>query len=105
MLKQTGIQYEQVKDWPILPPGCTLGQTAVATDSHDNVYLYNTGAHPLVVLDDAGRVVRSWDGDAGDAHGVLIDGADNLYLPIRASSVIEKCTPEGETLMTLGCRD
>src|ERR1700737_3212288 len=43
--------YELVEGWGSLPEPITLGQVAVATDSHDNVYLFNRGDQCMVVLD------------------------------------------------------
>src|SRR5207253_5725785 len=45
-------RYRVVENWAKLPPGWSLTDVAsVAVDSKDRVYLFNRGAHPMVVLD------------------------------------------------------
>ena len=98
--------YELVADWAKLPAGWTLGQTAIVTDSQDRVYLFNRGDHPLIVLDRDGNFLSSWgEGMLPDAHGMYIDGDDNLYMPVKNSHVVLKYDPRGNLLMTLGAWD
>ena len=95
--------YEQVESWEKLPEGWALGQTAIVTDSQDRVYLFNRGEHPLIVLDRDGNFLNSWgEGQLPDAHGMFIDGDENLYMPVKNSHVVLKYRPDGELLMTLG---
>ena len=92
--------YEQVEDWEKLPEGWVLGQTAIVTDSQDRVYLFNRGEHPLIVLDRHGNFLNSWgEGQLPDAHGMFIDGEDNLYMPVKNSHVVLKYRPDGNLLM------
>lgn len=98
--------YELATGWAKLPPDWILGQTGVATDSSDNVYLFNTGTHPMIVLDPDGNYLRSWgESFLPDAHGIFLDGNDALYLPVRRQHVVLKCDLYGRVLMTLGHRD
>ena len=54
-------RYRVVENWGKLPEGWNLTDVAsVAVDSRDRVYLFNRGAHPMVVLDRAGNFLRSW---------------------------------------------
>src|SRR5262249_266542 len=47
--------------WAKLPPGYSWPEVAgVATDSRDNVFVFNRGEHPVVVFDRAGNFLRSW---------------------------------------------
>lgn len=95
--------YELDVNWARLPDGWCLGQTAVATDANDNVYLFNRSAHPMIVLDRDGQFLRSWgEGLLAGAHGIFIDRAGDVYLPLREASVVLKCTGDGAELMTLG---
>ena len=95
--------YEAVENWAKLPAGWALGQTAIVTDSQDRVYLFNRGEHPLIVLDREGNYLSSWgEGALPDAHGMFIDGDDNLYMPVKNSHVVLKYDPQGELLMTIG---
>ena len=98
--------YELVEDWGQFPQGWTLGQTAIVTDSQDRVYLFNRGDHPLIVMDREGHFLTSWgEGQLPDAHGMYIDAADNLYMPVKNSHVVLKYSSQGELLMTLGTWD
>ena len=98
--------YELVEDWGQFPQGWTLGQTAIVTDSQDRVYLFNRGDHPLIVMDREGHFLTSWgEGQLPDAHGMYIDAADNLYMPVKNSHVVLKYSSQEELLMTLGTWD
>ena len=67
------------------------------------MYLFNRGDHPLIVLDREGNFLNSWgEGQLPDAHGMFIDGDDNLYMPVKNSHVVLKYKPDGNLLMTLG---
>ena len=86
--------------------GWTLGQTAIVTDSHDRVHLFNRSEHPLIVLDREGNFLTSWgEGVLTSAHGMFIDAEENIYLPVMLSHVVLKYSSEGNLLMTLGTWD
>ena len=98
--------YELIEGWERLPEGWTLGQTAIVTDTHDRVYLFNRSDHPLIVLDREGNFLSSWgEGVLTDAHGMYIDTSNNLYLPVKNSHVVLKYSSDGNLLMTLGTWD
>jgi hypothetical protein len=98
--------YELVEDWAQLPAGWTLGQTGIATDARDRVYLFNRSVHPLMVLDRDGTFLTSWgEGILSSAHGMCIDPQENLYLPVINSHVVLKYSPAGNLLMTQGSWD
>jgi DNA-binding beta-propeller fold protein YncE len=95
--------FELEAGWDSLPVGWELGQTGIATDSDDNVYLFNRGSHPLIVLDREGQFLDSWgDGVLTDAHGLFIDADDFVYLPVRRSHVVLRYTRDGKLDRTLG---
>jgi DNA-binding beta-propeller fold protein YncE len=99
-------QYELVSDWAQLPDGWVLGQTAIATDSADRVYLFNRSDHPLIVLDRDGNYLNSWgEGLLTSAHGIFLDEEESLYLPVFGSHVIYKFSSAGDLLLELGSRD
>ena len=80
-------RYRVVENWARLPDGWNLTDVAaVAVDSKDRVYVFNRGAHPMVVLDRDGSFIKSWgEGLFRRAHGLHIDRDDNLY-----------CTDDGD---------
>src|SRR4029077_4254256 len=77
-----------------------------ATDSEGRVYLFTRSVHPLIVLDRDGNVLETWDApELTSAHGIHIDKADNVYLAVMYSHVVDKYDRNGKHLMTLGSRD
>lgn len=96
--------YRVVENWAKLPDGWTLSDVAsVAVDSEDRIYVFNRGAHPMVVLDHDGNFIRSWgEGLFTRAHGLSIDNDDNLYCTDDGDHTVRKCTAEGKVLLTIG---
>ncbi len=99
--------YDVVEDWWTLPDGWAFGWIpAVAVDSNDLIYVYSRSDHPMVVFDKDGNFVKSWGDDVlKDAHGIYIDGDDNVFCVERETHCMRKFTCDGELLMTLGTPD
>ena len=99
--------YEVVQGWGKLPQGWEWDQVpSVAVDSQDRVYVFNRGAHPMMVFDREGNLLASWgEGMFNRPHSVYIDKNDNLFLVDDRAHVAMKFTLEGELLMTMGNRD
>ena len=101
-------KYEVSGDqWGDLPHGWSFKETAdVAVDSHDNVYAFNRGEHPMIVFDRNGKFLRSWgEGLFTTPHGVTIGPDDSVYCADTVDHTVRKLTPEGKVLMTLGEKD
>lgn len=92
------------EDWGNLPEDWTYKEaTAVAVDEKDNVYVFNRGTHPMVVLGADGNVLRTWgDGIFGNPHGVTIGPDGMIYCVDNGDHTVRKFTPEGKLLLTLG---
>lgn len=98
-------RYEVIENWGKLPDGWHYGEVAaVGVDSKDNVYVFNRGAHPVIVFDRDGNFLRSWGEDIGfvNAHGAATGPDDMLYLTDDFGAAVRKCTPEGKVVMTIG---
>jgi DNA-binding beta-propeller fold protein YncE len=97
-------RYEVLVGWEQLPPGWGFVEVAgVATDSQDRVYVFNRGAHPVIVFDRDGRFLRSWgEGLFARAHGIHIGPDDSVYCTDDLDHTVRKFTPEGNLLLTLG---
>jgi len=97
-------RYEVVEDWAKLPESWELKDVAaVAVDSKDQVYVFNRGAHPMIVFDRDGNFLRSWgEGQYPRAHGLHIDADDTLFLTDDGGHVVRKCTTDGKVLLELG---
>ena len=79
---------------------------AVAVDSKDRVYLFTRGDAAVLVYEQDGRFVRSWD-DAGfteRTHGITIGPDDSVYCVDDADHSVRKFTTDGVPLLTLGSR-
>ena len=97
-------RYRVVENWAKLPEGWNLTDVAsVAVDSKERIYVFNRGAHPMVVLDREGNFIKSWgEGLFSRAHGLHIDSEDNLYCTDDGDHTVRKCSPDGKVLLTIG---
>src|SRR5467141_1260161 len=97
-------RYRVVENWAKLPEGWNLTDVAsVAVDSKDRIYVFNRGAHPMVVLDREGNFITSWgEGLFNRAHGLHIDTEDNLYCTDDGDHTVRKCSGDGKVLLTIG---
>ncbi|MDP3062360.1 MAG: peptidyl-alpha-hydroxyglycine alpha-amidating lyase family protein [Chloroflexota bacterium] len=91
-------------NWGKIPEGWFYKEVAsVDVDSRDNVYVFNRGNHPMIVLDREGNVLRSW-GEGGvftNPHGVTIGPDDTVWCVDNLDHSIRQFTPEGKLLFTL----
>jgi len=96
--------YEPVEGWAKLPPGFSFKEVGgVGTDSHDNVYVFNRGEHPMMVFDRDGNFLRSWgEGVFPRAHGVHVGPDDTLWLTDDDDHTVRQCTLDGRVLLTIG---
>ncbi len=101
-------RYEYRPDWAKLPGGMEFqAPSAVAVDSHDNLYVFQRGDPPMLVFDHDGNMIAQWtrkDGVPADAHLVYVGPDDGIYLADRDAHQILKYTAEGELVMSLGNR-
>jgi len=99
--------YEPVVGWGTLPEGWSFVEaTAVAVDADDNVWVFNRGAHPVIVFDRNGTFKRSWgEGLIRRAHGITIGPDGTIWLTDDLHHTVRQFTPEGKLLLTLGDPD
>ncbi len=97
-------RYDVIEQWAQLPAGWQMPAAAVAADSQDQVYCFNRdAAHPVTVLDRAGRVLGAWGaGQFAFPHAVFLDPRDRVWLVDRDGGVVQQFTRDGKLLMTLG---
>jgi streptogramin lyase len=85
--------------------GWALGMVSwVTADAAGLVYLLQRGdtADPVVVLNAAGEVVRSWGkGMYTMPHAIRLDPQGNVWTTDAASSMVYKFSPQGELLMKI----
>ncbi len=96
--------YDVVDNWAKLPPGWTFKEcAAVGVDSKDNVYVFNRGAHPMMVFDRNGKFLRSWgEGVYPRAHGITFGPDDTMFCTDDGDHTVRKCALDGRVLLTLG---
>lgn len=105
ILGQGQYRYRVVEGWGELPPGYSYHDgAAVCVDSNDNVYVFNRGAHPVIVFNRDGNFLRSWGEDIGfvNAHGAATGPDGMLYLTDDFGAAVRKCTPQGKVVLTIG---
>ena len=76
------MNYRLVERWGTLPEGWSYVEaTSVAVDAVDNVYVFNRGAHPVIVFDRDGNFRRAWgEGTFRRPHGITIGPDGTLWL-------------------------
>jgi len=108
LAQQSQASYEVVHGWPQLPEGFLLGEVSgVAVDSHDHIFVFHRGQHPVMGFEGCtGKVIAAWgDGVFGMSHGLRVDNHDNLWLTDIGHHQVHKFSHEGELLMSVGAKD
>jgi DNA-binding beta-propeller fold protein YncE len=97
-------RFETLEHWERLPAGWDFVEVAgVATDSRDRLYVFNRGAHPVIVLGPDGVFLGAWGaGLFARPHGITVGPDDAIYLVDDLDHTVRKFSPEGELLLTLG---
>ena len=90
-----------------MPKGWKLGRvSAVAVNSAGEVFAFHRGpyADPVMVFDAKGRCyLRSWGRGVFEVpHGLRIDHAGNVWTTDAGTHLVQKFTPQGQLLLTLG---
>lgn len=88
----------------VVVAGVRLGFiSAVSADRSGNLYVLHrpTQGDPVVVLDSAGRRVRSWgEGGFGTPHGIRVDPAGNVWTVDARTSLVRKHTAAGAPILS-----
>lgn len=92
------------QDWPL--KSRTLPWTAVpglAVDKQDQVYVFTRSRPAVQVYDLDGELLRSWStGDDSGSHCLRIDADGNVWGTNYRRHVVQKFSPAGKLLLTLG---
>jgi peptidylamidoglycolate lyase len=111
-------RYEEVKDWPKLPPSLHLGEVGgVAVDLNGHVFFFHRPGRGfdvkateklsdpavLEVDGETGRLIASWGANMFLVpHGITIDSANNVFLTDVGMQQVFKFTHDGKLLFALG---
>jgi sugar lactone lactonase YvrE len=67
------------------------------------VYVFTRADPPVQVYDAKGKFLRAWGSKTlGEAHHIKIDHEDNVWVADIRRHVVEKYTPDGKVLLTIG---
>jgi DNA-binding beta-propeller fold protein YncE len=96
--------YEVDAAWPKRPKGFHWGAVSgIAVDAADNVYVFTRAEPPVQVYDAKGNYLRGWGkGSIKSAHHIKIDHEGNVWISDIGNHVVQKYTPEGKLLLTIG---
>jgi hypothetical protein len=92
--------------WPQKPDGVQWGAVpGIAVDGKDQVYVYTRSEQPVQVYEADGKFVRSWGKDTiKTSHHIKIDPEGNVWVADIGYHTVQKYTPEGKLLLTLGTK-
>jgi NHL repeat len=97
--------FEVEAGWPKKPSEFYWGAVSgIAVDAKDHVYVFTRGEPPVQVYDTSGKLLRSWGKGIGSSHHIKIDFAGHVWISDIDKHVVEKYTPEGKLLLTLGVK-
>jgi DNA-binding beta-propeller fold protein YncE len=92
----------------VLPPGFG-GVPSVALDSKGNLWVFqraDVGKPQLFKFDPSHKLILEIGNDVlgykNKAHGMAIDAEDNVWITAAGSATVQKISPEGKLLLTLG---
>jgi DNA-binding beta-propeller fold protein YncE len=104
LVGQGRFRYRALEQWHKLPADWSFVEVAgVATDSSGNAFVFNRGAHPVIVFDAQGNFLRSWGEDIFvRPHGITIGPDDSVYCVDDGGHAVYQCTRAGRVLLTLG---
>lgn len=98
-------KYERVPSWPKMPRYWAFGAASdAAVNSHNEIYVFSRGDHPVTIWDPEGNFISSWGEGTFSAnpHGIFIAPNDNVWLVDRDYHIATEYTPGGKPLRTLG---
>ncbi|WP_339908810.1 peptidyl-alpha-hydroxyglycine alpha-amidating lyase family protein [Symmachiella dynata] len=100
-------EYDVDPAWPQRPETISGAGwvSGLAVDDKDQVWFFRKGPDPVQVYSASGEFVRSWGKDRFlNPHQLRIGPDGNIWVADFGLHVVQKFTPEGELLQTLGVR-
>ena len=89
-------------------PAVEPGISGVTIDKHDQIFVFNRGEHPVIVLDPNGQVIRTGAiGITGEVpHFIKIDREENVWVADEGAHRVLKLDPEmKKILLEIGVKD
>ena len=99
-----GKGFEVDAGWPERPDAMAWGEMpGVAIDGQERIWLFTREEPAIQIYDRNGRFIRSWGkGQFKKPHFLRIDSAGNVWTADVGSHVVQKFSPQGKLLLTLG---
>jgi DNA-binding beta-propeller fold protein YncE len=111
------LDYQVVPGWPEWPADMQFGHvTGVAADRNDHIYVFFNELLPpgreepnfgqVAVFDRHGKFLRTFGKQqVKSAHGLRLDGDQNVWVTDIGHHLVMKFSPEGQFLLQLGKAD
>lgn len=99
-------RWEVLPDWGQLPAGVSWGGVSqVSTTPEGQIVIFRRAVPSFFVLNPDGTFVKSW-GDMAFrlAHGIRIDRDGSIWITDNTDNIVQKFSPDGKSLLTLGRR-
>jgi sugar lactone lactonase YvrE len=92
--------------WPDKPADFRWGHVpGIAVDTaRDHVYVFTRSEPPVQVYDVKGKLLRSWGKGIKSPHHIKVDHEGQVWITDIGNHVVEKYTPDGKLLLTVGTR-
>lgn len=101
------VEYDVDPTWPQYPDDVSRKGwvSGLAIDAKDQVWFFKKGPDPVQVYTTDGQFVRTWgQGMFESPHHLRIDHEGHIWVSDFGLHVVQKFTPAGELLQTLGVR-
>ncbi len=99
------ISYQVDAKWPQRPAEMYWGHVpGIAVDAKDNVYVFTRAKPAVQVYDAGGKFLRAWGDKIANAHHIKIDHEGHVWTTDTGNHVVEKYTPQGKLLLSIGTR-
>ncbi len=98
--------FEVDATWPQKPTQYKWAKMpGVSVDAQDRIYIFTRSAPSVQVYEPDGRFVRAWHTeDMVSPHHIQVDPEGNVWVTDFQGHLVQKYTPEGKLLLTLGTR-
>lgn len=99
------LHFEVEADWPRKPADYYWGAVpGITVDKKDHVYVFTRATPPVQVYDaKSGKLLRTWgDKEIAKAHHIRIDKDGHVWTTDIEHHTVQKFTPEGKLLLTIG---